>query len=268
MSDVRASDAAFVGNIPRMYDDLLVPIFFEEPARSVAAAIAATGPATILETAAGTGALTRALLAATSAHVTATDLNPPMLDAARQRIRSDRVTWSVANALELQFADQSFDVVTCQFGVMFFPDRVRGYAEARRVLKPGGTFVFTVWDTIDTNAISDLVTRALRPEAGDVDLEFLARTPYGHAQDDVLESELRTAGFASVEIRHVDGTCRTNPHDGAIAICQGTPLRGEIENHPTITLDRAGQLAEAALRERYGDGDFESPMRWVEIVAR
>lgn len=267
MSEVRASDAAFVGNIPMMYDDLLVPIFFEEPARAVAAVIAATQPATILETAAGTGALTRALLAATSAHVTATDLNPPMLDAARMRTESDRVTWTVANALELQFADESFDVVSCQFGVMFFPDRVRGYTEARRVLRPGGAFVFTVWDAIDTNAISDIVTRALRPEAGDVDLEFLARTPYGHAQDDVLESEIRAAGFSAVEIRHVDGICRTNAHNGAIAVCEGTPLRGEIEKHPTMTLERACHLAEAALRERYGDGEFEAPMRWVEIVA-
>lgn len=268
MSEVRAGDAAFVGNIPQMYDDLLVPIFFEAPAQSVAATIAHTRPTTILETAAGTGALTRAMLAATSARITATDLNQPMLDAARARTDSDRVTWDVADALGLTYPDETFDVVTCQFGVMFFPDRVRGYTEAHRVLKPGGAFVFTVWDTIDTNAISDTVTRALRPEAGDVDLEFLARTPYGHAQDDVLESELRAAGFVDIEITHVDGTGRTNAHDAAVAVCEGTPLRGEIEQHPTMTLDRAGRLGEAALRERFGDGEFDAPMRWVEIVAR
>jgi ubiquinone/menaquinone biosynthesis C-methylase UbiE len=268
MTEVRAEDTAFVGEIPRLYDDLLVPIFFEEPAASVAAVIGAIAPATILETAAGTGALTRALLAATTARITATDLNQPMLDAAQLRTPGERVSWQVADALNLPLVAESVDLVTCQFGAMFFPDRVRGYSEARRVLKRGGAFVFTVWDDLDTNAISEVVTDALRPEAGDVPLDFLARTPYGHAQDEVLRAELESAGFGDIAITHVDGTCRTDAREGAVAVCEGTPLRGEIEKHPTMGLGRAVQLAESALRDRYGDGRFESPMRWVEIVAK
>ncbi|BBH17955.1 ubiquinone/menaquinone biosynthesis methyltransferase [Nocardioides baekrokdamisoli] len=268
MAEASTNDAAFVGNIPLMYDDLLVPIFFEEPARSVAAVIAALEPVSILETAAGTGALTRELLSATPAHLTATDLNAPMIDAALRRTASERVTWDVADALDLRYPDASFDVVTCQFGAMFFPDRVRGYAEARRVLKPGGSFVFTVWDTIENNAISDVVTQALRLEAGEVELDFLVRTPYGHAQDDTLTSELIEAGFTDVALSRVDGVCITDARDGAIAVCEGTPLRGEIERHPTMTLGRAVGLAATALRDRFGDGVFHAPMRWVEIVAR
>lgn len=268
MAEGSAGDSAFVGIIPLVYDDLLVPIFFAEPARSVAAVIADLAPDSILETAAGTGALTRELLVATQAHVTATDLNPPMLDAALRRVASDRVTWEVADALDLPYPDATFDVVACQFGAMFFPDRVRGYTEARRVLKPGGAFVFTVWDTIETNAIANVVTQSLRREAGEVDLEFLARTPYGHAQDDVLESELRAAGFVDIGISHVDGVCVTDARDGAIAVCEGTPLRGQIEEHPTMTLGRATTLAASGLLNRFGEGVFQAPMRWIEIVAR
>lgn len=268
MIEASTSDTAFVGNIPRMYDDLLVPIFFEEPARSVAAVIGAIAPVGILEVACGTGALTRELLAATRAHITATDLNAPMLVAAQARTRDDRITWDVANALDLQFPDAAFDVVTCQFGAMFFPDRVQGYREARRVLEPAGSYVFTVWDDIGANAIDDVVTEALRAEAGAVPLDFLARTPHGHAQDDVLVSELREAGFTDIAIRHVDGISRTDARSGAVAICEGTPLRGEIERHPTMTLERATELAAGALHQRFGAGVFEAPMRWVEIVAR
>ena len=147
---VATTDKIFAGSIPEVYERFLVPLIFEPYALDLARRLAKTKPGAVLETAAGTGVLTRAIASAlpTPARMTATDLNQPMLDHAKSRQPADsRIEWRQADALALPFEDRSFDAVACQFGVMFFPDKVQGYREARRVLKPGGHFFFSVWDS-------------------------------------------------------------------------------------------------------------------------
>ncbi len=142
------SDKLFAGSIPEFYDTYLVPLIFEAYANDLAERAAAQAPKTVLETAAGSGVVTRAMAPrlASDARYIVTDLNQPMLDhAASKQASDDRITWRQADALALPFEDATFDAVLCQFGVMFFPDRIRGYGEARRVLKPGGRFFFNVW---------------------------------------------------------------------------------------------------------------------------
>lgn len=152
------SDKVFAGPIPRFYDTLMVPLIFEAYAADMAELVAAVSPSSVLETAAGSGVVTRLLapkLKADACYVV-TDLNQPMLDYAATRQGLDsRIAWRQADALALPFEDASFDVVCCQFGAMFFPNRVAGYAEARRVLRPGGRFVFSVWDRIEENAFAN-----------------------------------------------------------------------------------------------------------------
>jgi len=160
-----ASDKAFTGLIPQIYDRLLVPMIFAPYAQDLARRIKQHAPRDVLETAAGTGALTSALAAELPAttQITATDLNEPMLAQARAHLSDKRqIRWQQADALALPFGDASFDVVACQFGAMFFPDRVKGYAEARRVLRPGGRLFFNVWDRIEENDFSNVVHQALR----------------------------------------------------------------------------------------------------------
>ena len=157
-----ATDKLFAGSIPETYDRFLVPLIFESYARDLAERLARVEPREVLETAAGTGVLTRAMASRlpAQARIVATDLNQPMLDHAQRRSHDGRITWRQADALALPFEDQTFDVVACQFGAMFFPNRVAGYAEARRVLKPGGRFVFSVWDRIEENAFAnDVIDR-------------------------------------------------------------------------------------------------------------
>jgi ubiquinone/menaquinone biosynthesis C-methylase UbiE len=140
------SDKLFAGSIPEIYDRFLVPLIFDSYADALAVRIAKLKPQHLLETAAGTGVLTRAMASKLPArvHVVATDLNQPMLDRAATRQPDDtRIVWRQADALKLPFEDKSFDVVACQFGVMFFPDKVQGYREARRVLKSGGVSCLT-----------------------------------------------------------------------------------------------------------------------------
>src|ERR1700712_1362858 len=161
-AQVTSSDSIFSGSIAALYDRLLVPMLFRPYAEDLALRVAAARPAAILETAAGTGIVTGSILRAVPhAALMATDLNHAMLDVAAARIVSPHVSFRQADALALPFPDASFDVVACQFGAMFFPDRVAAYREARRVLRPGGHFLFSVWDRIEENVFADEVTKAL-----------------------------------------------------------------------------------------------------------
>ncbi|WP_148616406.1 class I SAM-dependent methyltransferase [Nocardioides rubriscoriae] len=268
----RSGDAAgFVGAVADVYERLLVPMIFAEPAERLAGLVAERAPHDVLETAAGTGALTRALVRrCPDALITATDLNRPMLAAAAHApglAAEERVTWAPADALDLPYADASFDVVACQFGVMFFPDRVRGYAEARRVLRPGGAFVLDTWDRIETNELAWVIESAINATVPDDPLLFMGRTPHGYHDPDVVRADLAAAGYVDVTVTPVDGTSVTTPADAAVAYCQGTPLRVALDAHATLDADRATQVAERALRERYGDGPISAPTRWFEVVA-
>ena len=156
-------DTVFAGSIPSLYDRYLGPLIFEPYAQDLANRLSALNAGRVLETAAGTGIVTRALMRSlpTSVSVVATDLNQPMLDHAAEQVSSSRVSWQKADAQALPFPDGAFDAVVCQFGVMFFPDKQKAYREARRVLKPGGRFIFNVWDKIEHNEFADLVTTAV-----------------------------------------------------------------------------------------------------------
>ncbi|MBA4608927.1 class I SAM-dependent methyltransferase [Aeromicrobium sp. Marseille-Q0843] len=262
-------DAQFRGGIPEVYQRLLVPMIFEEPAESLARVVADLAPGDVLETAAGTGALTAALLrSCPGARITATDLNQPMLDAAAAAVPDPAVRWQQADALELPFDDQPFDVVACQFGAMFFPDRVRGYREAARVLRPGGSFVFTVWDRIETSEVPWVIHAALVTATPGHPVDFLSRTPHGYFHLPRIRDDLEEAGMPGATIRAVEGTSRTTPAEAARAFCQGTPLRVAIEHHESLKVEDATAIAEDALTRHFGPGPIEAPTRWIEVVAR
>lgn len=225
-------DRVFTGSIPAIYDRYLGPLIFADYATDLAQRVAAAAPSRVLETAAGTGLVTRAMakVLPPTVEIIATDLNQPMLDYAAVQRGFDRVTWRQADAQALPFADASFDVVVCQFGVMFFPERAMAYREARRVLRPGGRFVLNVWDRIEENEPAHVVTAALGVLFPDDPPRFLARTPHGYHDAVAIAGVLRQAGFRRVESETIAKRGRAaSPRDIAIGFCQGTPLRGEIE---------------------------------------
>lgn len=258
-------DAQFRGRIPDIYERLLVPMIFQAAADRLADVVAGLSPRRILETAAGTGVLTRALAeACPDASITATDLNQPMLDEAT-RHHPGAVTWRQADALDLPVDDDAFDVVACQFGVMFFPDRVRGYREAARVLTPGGSFFFSSWDRIERNEVPFVIETALVAAAPDHPLTFMSRTPHGYFAPEQIVVDLEAAGMPGATIRAVDGTCRTSAAEAAMAFCQGTPLRIAIENHDSLGVEEATAVAEEALLRHFGSGPIDAPIRWFEV---
>lgn len=265
------TDKVFAGSIPKFYDTLMVPLIFAAYASDLAARVAAFAPRSVLETAAGSGVVTRALAPRldAAARYVVTDLNQPMLDyAASRQGADDRIAWRQADALALPFDDGAFDVVACQFGAMFFPDRVAGYAEARRVLRPGGHFVFNVWDRIEANAFADDVTNALAAVFPHDPPRFLARTPHGYHDIALIRAELKRAGFARVETEtRAEQSRAASARDVATAYCQGTPLRNEIEARGAAMLESATDSAAAAIARRCGNGPVAGRIQAHVIVA-
>ena len=268
---VATVDKVFAGSIPEFYERFMVPLIFEPYALDLAARLAKTRPAAVLETAAGTGVVTRALAAALPAEtrLTITDLNQPMLDHAKSRQPADsRITWKQADALALPFEDRSFDAVACQFGAMFFPDKVQGYKEARRVLKPGGHFFFSVWDRIEENDFADVITQELAAVFPNDPPRFLARTPHGYHDEKQIREDVKAAGFTNISIDAVDARSKAaSPRDPAVAYCEGTPLRSEIEARGAPGLQEATNKAADAMARKFGIGAVDGRIRALVISA-
>ena len=259
------TDPAFAGSIPRLYETLMVPLIFEPYAEHLATRLAAMAPKRVLEIAAGTGVVTRrmAALLPDSTTIVATDLNQTMLDEAASVGTARPVQWQQADAMQLPFADASFDAVVCQFGAMFFPNKAEAYAEARRVLTPGGVFLFDVWDRIEENEFADTVTAALGSVFPDDPPRFMARIPHGYHELATIARDLRDGGFGvPAEMATVAARSRAaSPRGPAMAYCLGTPLRGEIEARDRTKLEVATDASEQAVAARFGNGAVDGKIQ-------
>ncbi len=256
-----SADARFAGPLPAQYERHLVPLLFTPYARDLADRAAALAPGAVLELAAGTGIVTRHLAAALpAASVVATDLNPAMVEVG-QRL-APHATWRAADAQALPFADGSFDAVLCQFGVMFFPDRAAAYAEARRVLRPGGRFLFSAWDAVAANAFANIVQCAMRDLFPDDPPAFLARTPHGYHDPGLIAQDLARAGFTAAPAVDTVTLQGHAPDAGSAAtgFCQGTPLGAEIVARGG-DLDRVSAAVAYRLAQRFGYGPIAGPLR-------
>ena len=241
MAGGHESDAVFAESVPEFYDRYLVPLLFKTYADDLAARVAASHPASLLEVAAGTGVVTRALCAQLppSVAITATDLNQPMVDHAMSVGTSRPVDWRAADVMSLPFSDAGFDVVVCQFGAMFFPDRAAAFAEVARVLRPGGVFLLNVW------------------------------APHGYYDEAAIRADDAAAGFATpIGFEALEAESRAPSCDiPAFAYCQGTPLRNEIEARDPQGLVEATEAAAAAIGKQFGQTDITAKIRAFVISA-
>ncbi|HQR10262.1 MAG TPA: class I SAM-dependent methyltransferase [Casimicrobiaceae bacterium] len=265
------SDISFAGSIPQLYDQYLVPLIFEPYAADLSRRVALLRPARVLEIATGTGVVTRHLANVLSSEVSivASDLNQPMLDHAAAIGTRRPVEWRQADAMQLPFPDEAFDVVVCQFGVMFFPDKAKAFSEARRVLAPGGTFFFSAWDRIDQNEFADVVTRALGSMFPADPPRFLARVPHGYHDPSIIAEDLKRGGFGRIpDFAVVAARSRAqSPQLPAIAYCQGTPLRSEIETRDRSRLGEATDVAQSAIAARFGPGVVDGRIQALVVQA-
>lgn len=259
-------DRVWAGPTAQAYERWLVPAVFRPFAVELARRVAARQPRDVLELAAGTGVVTTELRAAIpTAVLVATDLNVAMVELGSSRVPG--VRWQQADGQHLGFDDGSFDVVACQFGVMFFPDRPAAYAEARRVLRPGGTFAFNSWDTLDTHGFAHALTQAMRQALDMEPPAFLTAIPHGYADPELVRSDLAAAGFVDVtlELRTLVG--QASAADIALGFCTGTPLRAALEAHGE--LDRVVADVTRELEGSLGSGTATCQMNayFVEAVA-
>ena len=243
-----AEPDVFKHSTPALYDRYMGPLLFAPYAEHVAKRVALLQPDQILETAAGTGIVTRAMIEALpTANIIATDINPAVVEFAAQHVPSGRVTFQSADAQQLPFADGSFDLVLCLFGIMFFPDKVRANAEARRVLRPGGRYVLVTFNRLDLNPVPKAAGEAvatLFPE----DPRYMERGPFSYTDAALVENDLRTAGFQNIELETVELSSLVSARDAANGIVLGSPFRAEIERLDPLALERATAAVEHALQ--------------------
>ena len=261
---VQHTDKVFGGSMADVYERYLVPLIFEPYATDLAKRVAANPGVELLEIAAGTGAVTRELAKRLPGGVSivATDLNQGMLNQAANRGTARPVTFQLADATQLPFPDGSLDTVVCQFGVMFFPDKPAAFAEMRRVLRPGGSLYFNVWDRIEENGFADTVTDALAEIFPDDPPRFMARIPHGYYDVPTIRKDLAAGGFARApEIDTIANVSRAQSFEHpAVAYCQGTPLRTEIEARGG-KLENATDHAAKSVATKYGLGPVEGRMQ-------
>ncbi len=259
MSDMNRS---FSGSMPELYDRFLVPLQFEPFARDLAERLGKLTSGQLLELAAGTGVVTRALVRTLpgSVDIIATDLNPAMLEQAKTYAGLERVVWREADAMALPFPDKAFDYVVCQFGVMFFPDKPAGFREARRVLRPGGQFLFNVWG--DKRGTARLLAEEVVGEKLSRDPASLVAPEYNNIE--TVSAHLTAAGFASVRAEKVSKKAfSASAREAAIANCHGGLLRAQIDKFAPDRLDEITGAVEAALAARFGDGPVDAPIHAI-----
>jgi SAM-dependent methyltransferase len=240
--------AQFSGTVPPTYDGVLGPVLFEPYARDIVSRLPAGKGLRVLELACGTGIVTRRLQEALSgrATITATDLNEPMIEYARAAIAASDVSWRQADAQSLPFEDGSQDVVVCQFGYMFLPDKVQGFRESRRVLAAGGTLIANVWTSLDANPFARAMHDALAIAFPDDPPRFL-ETPYGYEEERV-RADMDEAGWEDVrfETLEFEIPCRSASHFSR-GFSRGSPLTHELIARGVDLEDATEMLARAVI---------------------
>ena len=249
------TDKIFAGSIPKFYDTYLVPLLFEPYAADLVNRLASRSLSRVLEVAAGTGVVTRALASVLPERVAivATDLNQPMLDQASALGTTRPVEWRQADAMRLPFQDGTFDALVCQFGVMFFPDKDKGHREAHRVLVSGGRYLFSVWDSHRHNPFG----RIAHETAGSffpADPPQFYNVPFSYYRIDPIKESLIEAGFSNINVavvkleKELPDVMRF-----ARALVHGNPLIDQIRTRGGVEPDRVVDALARALRAEFGD---------------
>ena len=264
-------DAQFVGSIPELYEKHLVPVIFDPFAEDLAERVGRRDRGEILEIACGTGVVTRKLIPCLSgaARLTATDLNDAMLKIAQAKTAATgNVMWRTADGMALPFNDATFDTVVCQFGVMFYPDRTLGFREARRVLEPGGTFLFNVWDRFEKNRFGRVAHETIASFFTS-DPPTFYYTPFGFHDADLIGTLLRSAGFRDVQVEHVTkDAVSPSAREFATGLVLGNPVALSIAERGTVDSSKVVDARAEELAKEGGDRPHRESIAALVVTAR
>ena len=260
----------FSGTIPDQYEHGMAPAMFVDFAEDMARRVAAESPATVLEVAAGTGLVSRRLRDRLPAEATllVTDLSPPMLDVAKSKFRSgERVEFAQMDGTQLDLADESFDAVVCQFGIMFFPDKPKGMREARRVLRPGGRYWFSVWDSHRHNPFARIAHSTIGSFFPNDPPPFYL-LPYGYASIDLIKETLLDVGFDDIAAFVLRQDRVIDPGQLARGMVYGNPVIEQIRARGGADPEEVVNALAAAFRRELGVSPCHSTMQTITISAR
>jgi SAM-dependent methyltransferase len=265
MSDVAAG---FSGTVPVNYDRYLGPVLFKPYAADLVARVPSNDELRVLELACGTGIATRKLREKlpASATLVATDLNPPMVDYARDAVALDGIDWRQADMQALAFDDSSFDVVVCQFGFMFLPDKAQGFREARRVLAPGGLLLANVWQSLDENPGPAAVSAKLH-ELFPNDPPRFMEAPHSYSDLARIRADMAAGGWDDAQLEIV--TLRNSSpsaSDFAMGWTYGSPLTHQLAER-NADYDAMHRAFTDVLARVGGDAPFESTFGAIVITA-
>ena len=264
-------NAQFAGSIPATYDRCLGPMFFQPYAADLVARLKLPENSSVLELACGTGIVTRHLRdhLPASARLVATDLSEPMMQNAAAKFTGDAaIEWKQADACHLPFADQQFDAVVCQFGIMFVPDKRLSAREARRVLKPGGVFLFNVWGSLAENPLGRIAHETIGGFFA-TDPPNFYEVPFGYSDQAEIKRLLESAGFGTIRIDAVSKlTVPTNAEDAARGLVHGSPVSIAIAERDASLLPAITNAVAEALKKEFRGSPFRAPMQAVVAEAR
>jgi SAM-dependent methyltransferase len=265
-----AAPIAFSGSIPTNYDRYLGPLFFEPFALDMAERVKNRSAKDILEVACGTGRVTKHIVETLPKGVSfvASDINPAMLEYAKKAIEPHpALRWQVVDAVNLPFADATFDLVLSQFGVMFYSDRREAYAETGRVLKQGGTFIFNAWDNIENNLAAQL-TQEVVTEFFPVDTPAFYQMPFSYHNETVIRQDLAFAGFHDVKIDllKLTGFAETSVA-AATGLLEGTPIYTAIVERDGSLLPAMKELLAKRLSHQFGKTNLKVPLQARVVTA-
>ncbi|MBS1935777.1 MAG: class I SAM-dependent methyltransferase, partial [Bacteroidetes bacterium] len=260
------STTAFAGTIPQNYDTYMGPMLFEPYAIDIAERFKNI-PARnkVLEIACGTGRVTKHLYLSLpeDANFVATDLNKDMIEIAKQRNVSTDIDWQVADAQALPFADESFDVVVCQFGYMFMQNKEKAFAESYRVLKPGGMLLFNCWDSLANNDMFNIANNVVANFFPDNPPVFF-NIPFSFYDTELMNSLLEKTGFKNITIELVQKESVSTPENAAKGMVEGSPIFVFINEHAPSLLNDIRNTVEKEIGEKYGTNPLTAPMQaWV-----
>ncbi|HEU5292896.1 MAG TPA: methyltransferase domain-containing protein [Cyclobacteriaceae bacterium] len=257
------SPLRFTGSIPKNYDEYLGPMFFEPYAIELASRINPSSVKIALELGCGTGRVTRHLRKTLTEQsiLIASDLSPEMLAIAKENLKESNIDWRIINAQELPFDDNSIDLIVCSFGYMFVNDRTKAFAEAFKVLRPGGTLLLSTWGKLEDNEASYVFRKTVKKYFGD-SLPESYKLPFSMNDPEPIVEGLRQAGFSKVKSEVVDkeSYC-SSAHTAAIGLTIGGSLYNEIMEYNPAWLGEIQSIVEKELSEKFGAQPMIAPMK-------
>jgi len=252
----------FSGAIPKHYEEYLGPMFFEPYAIEVANRVDPSSVKLALELASGTGRVTRRLrqVLPRTAKLIASDISEDMLSVAKEKLRDMDIDWQFIDAQELPFDDNSIDLVVCCFGYMLVPDKSKAFAEAYRVIRPGGMLMLTTWDTLESNGASYTYRKAAKKYLGDP-LPESYNAPFSMNDMNLIRSLLEGAGFLKIVVERVPKfSISETAKDATTGLAQGGLIYNEIMKRNPAWMEEIMGAVEKELAEKYGPGPTMAPM--------